>query len=93
MAAIGVIDHWFFLPYILCGQQIKLSKLQHLEQSGIQQFPAVLNRCRHRARPCRVAQLPAILDKVLQGVAAARKAANEGDYDSRVDTVVSCEQG
>ena len=87
MVANGGTDQWFFLPYISCGRQIELSKLHHLEQSVIRRFPAALNRCRHPACPRRVARSPATLDKVLQDV--ARKATRKGEYDSRVDTVVS----
>ena len=87
MAANGGITQWFFLPYISCGRQIELSKLQHLEKSVIRRFPAALNRCRHPGCPRRVTRSPAILDKVLQDM--ARKATSKGEYDSRVDTVVS----
>ena len=35
MAANGGVRQWFFLPYILCGRQIELSNLQHLEQFAV----------------------------------------------------------
>ena len=44
MAASGGISKWFFLPYISCGCQIELSRLQHLEQSITRRFPNALNR-------------------------------------------------
>ena len=87
MASNGGIRQWFCLPYISCGRQIELSKLQHLEQSVIQRFPPALNQCRHRDCPRRVARSDAYVDKVAQVV--ARKAAWQGMYDSRVDTAVS----
>lgn len=87
LAANGGINQWFFLPYISCGTQIELSKLQHLEQSVIRRFPAALNQCRHRACPRRVTRSDATVDKMIQAV--ARKATGQGKYDSRVDTAVS----
>ena len=87
MAAHGGISQWFFLPYISCGTQIELSKLRHPEQSVIRRFPAALNKCRHHASPRVMPRSDATVDKMMQSV--ARKAAREGQYDSRVDTAVS----
>ena len=49
MAANGGISQWFFLPYVSCGKQIELNRLQQLEQSIIRRFPNALNKCRHPA--------------------------------------------
>ena len=87
MAANGGISKWFFLPYISCGRQIELNRLQHLEQSVIQRFPNALNRCRHPACTQRVVRSSADMDTHAQDV--ARKAACQGYDDSRVDTAVS----
>ena len=87
MAANGGINQRFFLPYISCGTQIKLSKLHHLEQSVIRRCPAALNNCRHCACSRRVPHSDATVDKMMQAV--ARKATGQGEYDSRVDTAVS----
>ena len=35
MAANGGISQWFFLPYVSCGKQIELNRLQQLEQAII----------------------------------------------------------
>ena len=64
MAANGGIGHWFFLPYVSCGQQIELSELQHHEQSGKQQFPNALNKCRQHMCLKRVVWSSAALDKL-----------------------------
>ena len=87
MAANGGIIKWFFLPYISCGQQIELNRLQHLEQSVIRRFPNALNRCRHPACTQRVVRSSADVDKHAED--AARKAARQGYDDSRIDTAVS----
>ena len=87
MAANGGMCKWFFLPYISCGRQIELNRLQHLEQSVIQRFPNALNRCRHPACTQRVVRSSADMDTHAQDV--ARKAACQGYDDSRVDTAVS----
>ena len=89
MAENGGINKWFFLPYIGCGQQIELNKLQHLEQSVIRRLFNTLSRCRHPACTQRVARSSADVDKHAQDV--ARKAARQGYDDSRVDTAVSYE--
>ena len=84
MAANGGISKWFFLPYISCGQQIELNRLQHLEQSVIRRFPNALNRCRHHACTQRVVRSSADMDKHAHDV--ARQADRLLNDDSRVDT-------
>ena len=44
MAASGGISQWFFLPYVSCGKQIELNRLQQLDQSIIRRFPNALNK-------------------------------------------------
>ena len=63
MAVNGGISQWFFLPYLSCGTQIELSRLQQLEQSVIRRSPNALNKCRHPACTQRVVQSSADLDK------------------------------
>ena len=87
MAANGGISQWFFLPYISCGKQIELNRLQQLEQSIIRRFPNALNKCRHPANPHRVMQSSVNLDKHAKDT--ARKADRKGYDDSRVDTEVT----
>ena len=87
MAANGGISQWFFLPYVSCGKQIELNRLQQLEQSIIRRFPNALNGCRHPASPHRVMQSSVDLDKHAKDI--ARKANNTGYDDSRVDTAVT----
>ena len=87
MAANGGISKWFFLPYISCGQQIELKRLQHLEQSVIRRFPIARNRCRHPACTQRVVRSSADTDKHARDV--ARQAEQPGCEDSRVDTAVA----
>ena len=89
MAANGGISQWIFLPYdiVSCGKQIKLNRLQQLEQSAIRQFPNALNKCRHPACTQRVVQSSADLDKHAQDT--ARQADMKGYDGSRVDTAVT----
>ena len=87
MAANGGISQWFFLPYVSCGKQIELNRLQQLEQSIIRRFPNVLNKCRHPASPHRVLQSSVDLDTHAKDT--ARKADKTGYDDSRVDTAVT----
>ena len=84
MAANGGISKWFSLPYISCGQQIELNRLQHLEQSVIRRFPNALDRCTHPECTQRVVRSSADMDKHAQDV--ARQAARKGYDDSSVDT-------
>jgi hypothetical protein len=87
MAANGGINEWFFLPYVSCGKQIELNRLQLLEQSIIRRFPNALNKCRHPAALHRVLQSSVNLDKHAKDV--ARQANRTGYSDSRVDTEVT----
>ena len=91
MAANGGISltQWFFLPYVSCGTQIELNKLQQLEQSVIRRFPNALNKCRHPTCTQRVVQSSAGMDKHAQDT--ARQAEHKGYDDSRVDTAVTYE--
>ena len=77
------------LPYVSCGKQIELNRLQQLEQSIIRRFPNVLNKCRHPASPHRVLQSSVDLDKHAKNT--SRKADRKGYDDSRVDTAVTYE--
>ena len=87
MAANGGICEWFFLPYVSCGKQIELNRLQQLEQAIISRFPNALNKCRHPAASRRVLHSSVNLDKHAKDV--ARKANRTGYDDSRVDTAVT----
>ena len=75
------------LPYMSCGQHIELSRVWHLEQSAIRRFPNALNKCRHPASSPRVTRSSASLSKKVKD--AAKKVAQQGCCDSRVDTTVS----
>ena len=81
------VSQWFFLPYVSCGTQIELNRLQQLEQSVIRRFPNALSKCRHPACTHRVVQSSVDLDTHAQDT--ARKADRKGYDDSRVDTAVT----
>ena len=87
MSANGGINEWFFLPYVSCGKQIELNRLQQLEQAIVRGFPNALNKCRHPAAPHRVLHSSVDLDKQVKDI--ARKANRTGYNDSRVDTAVT----
>ena len=87
MAANGGINEWFFLPYVSCGKQIELNRLQQLEQTIIRRFPNALNKCSHPASTHRVLQSSVDLDKHEKDT--ARKADRKGYDDSMVDTAVT----